>query len=452
MDMKAQLEEARMVEVLLGTALRRPDVMDELLAFGYGVDDIDHDMHRQIWRLAVEMRRVKATPDPVIIEAKLLAAGVDETEAGAFIGGCVRSVTVEVEHPRLRPFVEQLRQRVALRRIAALAQSMIAATTKAGATATAISATAVTEMDRITNSSAVAAGATGKELADIVGGIIRGESKTTTRHPTHIPGIDELLRGGVPESTIFLLGARTGIGKSTYARFMATHTALSGTPCVYFSTEMNRDFVAPEFLSQICGVDISKPMTSAQAGRVEEARAQMATMPIFFEDQTCMTVEEVTTKIHRYVKLHGVRVVYIDYVQAIEKSSIRADSDRLFHEHISKRLRECCESTRVAMTLMCQVRPRDERATAKNTDDLPSDSEQYLKDASQYATVFRDKNNADITIANESRISLHKNRYGQGALGHGYLQYASGRLMPKERTRNTATRQHAHEEAPDPWT
>lgn len=95
------------------------------------------------------------------------------------------------------------------------------------------------------------------------------------------------------------------------------------------------------------------------------------------------------------------------------------------------------------------MRPRDERSAAKNADDLPSDSERYLKDASQYATVFRDKNNADATVANESRITLLKNRYGNGALGHGYLQYASGRLTPKERTRNTTPRK---EEAPDPWT
>lgn len=422
------LEEQRMVETLLGTALRRPDFMDELIAFGYGVDDIDNEKHRHIWRIAVDLRKHRVDPDPVIVEAKMLAAGVDEREAEEFIGGCMRSSALEVESPRLRPFIEQLRQRVALRRIGDLGRQIMGETAKAGATSTAIAARAVAEMERINNSSAVAGGATGRELADIVGSIMRGEGRVTRRHPTFIPGIDRLMRGGVPEGTIFLLGARTGIGKSTYARFIATATALAGVPIVYFSTEMGRELVASEFLSQICGVDITRPMTPMQSAAVAQAQGQLASMPIFFEDQTGMTVEEITTKVHRYVKLHGVRVVIVDYVQAIEKSPISFSREDLHHVHVSKRLLECCANTNVAMTLMCQVRPRDERSTQKNLDDLPSDSEQYLKDASGYATVFRAKNDPDPKVANESRITLHKNRYGNGALGAGYLRYADGRL------------------------
>jgi len=438
-DLKTKLKEALLFESLLGTAMRRGEIMDELTSFGFGIDDIDNEVHRHIWRIAHDLRSKGQPADPAVVEALMLAQDVDADTVREFIGSCLKGSAADVETGRVRPFVDMLRQRVALRRMSDLGRSIMTETAREGVTASAIASRAAAEMDRISGAVAAIGGATGKDLAAIAREQIHGGGIKLVRHPTHISNIDRLTRGGIPEGTIFLLGARSGIGKSTYARYVTVENARRGVGVLYFSTEMPRGLVAGEFVSQICGVEMpvdGEFRSPDQHSRLAQAVATLDDMPIFFEDQTGLTVEDITTKIHKYKRDHDIKMVVIDYAQGIEKSAIRVDRDSLHHEHISRRLRECVQDAQVSMLLMCQLRPPDERSRTKNADELPSDSEMYLKDASGFAVIWRDKNNDDQTIRNLSAIKLRKNRYGAGRLGEGHLFYDGARLSPSDHRGN----------------
>lgn len=427
-------EEARMTETLLGAAMRQTEIMDELLACGFGEDDLDHKLHRSIWRTAMALHATGAPTEPAIVEAKLIADGGDVEQVRQFIAGCMRG-GVEVAHPRLAAFVQHVRNKVALRRLGQLGQRMVVESSVDNATPSVIASAATTEIERILMGAATADGADGNELARIIDDARNKRAgRMPVFHSLNHPVLDDLLHGGLQEGTVALVSAEISVGKSTIARSFARTFAKRGVPTLLFTFEMGRDEIALCLQQTESGVVMDDSTLSAREhAQVIEAANTVAKWPLYIEDRQLVTVEDVTTRVHQYVKRHGVRVVIVDYVQDIEFST-RFQREDMNFRHISKTLRRCVDGLGVLMIQMAQQKGDDKNApkgTKKSADDVVADSRQFMKDAHVHIALkgFR----LDERLKNLTMMTVTKNRRF-GKLGAAYVTYdpRTGNLSPSD--------------------
>lgn len=429
-----RLGEARLFEILLGTALRRGETQDELVAFGYSADDIDHDTHKAMWVCMVELKQRSGLCDPAIVEAMMVDRGIDEQVARVFISDCLRD-TSTVDGDKLRAFTSHLRQRVARRRIVEAARRIETAARTPGAAAAAIVAQAKEQLDGIVRAASMSKSMSGKELANLARAAISATTISRIRHKLGVPPLDD--GGGWARGTVFLLGARSGLGKTTYGMHVAIANAREGVPTHYSSAEMPEDMMSELFAAALGGVDRRgnvKDLTGRARDLYDMGCEELHSLPLFFDYVAGKTAEEVGALIIDNKERHDLGVAVIDYMQKMKRSPGRFDRDESSHAHSSDTILRATEKANVLTVALCQVRKKDARpGTREDEEVLPSDSEQYLKDASGFADIYRDKMSKDPTLANLSRVKLNKDRYGfcRGGLNTcGYLAYADGGLHP----------------------
>jgi replicative DNA helicase len=431
-----QFEEIRMTETLLGAAMRQTETIDELISCGFSEDDLDDKHHRAIWRIALNLHQKGIVPEPAIVEAKLLDDGLDENKVRDFISGCMRS-GVEVAHPRLASFLQYIRNKVALRRLGDVGKRAMLESNSDNATPSIIAATVNAEIEKILMGAATADGATSRDIAQIIEDArMKRQVKSTKFYSFGHPVLDNIMHGGGQQGTIILVSAGIGVGKSTAARTFASNFARKKIPTLYFSFEMGRDEIALCLQQIISGVCIDDSvLTAREHSAIIEAREEIETWPLFIEDRQMVTVEDVTTRIHQYVKRHGVEVVLVDYIQDIEFST-RFNREDMNYRHISKTLRRCVDSLGILLIEMAQEKGIEETGGKKflpkrATDDIVADSRQFMKDCHIHISLKRHK--LDERISHVTQMTVTKNRRF-GSLGTVYSAYdhKSGLMLPAD--------------------
>lgn len=426
-------EEQRMIEIMLGSAITRPDTMTELEAAGWGEQDLDLKTHKTMWRCARKLREQRGIVDPALVEIMLVEHEVDEEEARAFVNACVRD-TEALDNPRLPLFIATQKARAALRRIAMLGMKMTSAAHKPGATAAAIAAEAAAEAEKIVAGASTTSGFSGEAIARIAQQTIDARNKGDRRRISlGIPVIDDMLGGGARGGSIVTCGAETGIGKSTFTKFFVNRFIDQKIPSLMVSFEDTLEDVATSLIEARAGVAMPEDTTGLGAlawQKWARAQGEMSTAKFHLEATSRdrplqLTVEELCAKIRRYIKQHGVRVVVVDYVQMIELST-RHGRDDMNWIHVSKALTKLVESTGILLFLMSQLKEIDSHESSKKNWPGPDEShfaftKQWGKDCS-VAMIFQRRKTAAGFVANLNTVRVVKNRYN-GVLGSAHLLY-----------------------------
>jgi replicative DNA helicase len=437
-----KLEEIRMLEVLLGSAMRQTEVLQELISCGFSESDLDNKYHRKIWNTAVDLYNNSVTPEAAIIEARLISSGLDSDYAREFILSCLNS-GIEVMHPRLPSFLQYVRNKVALRRIGEATSRASQEIRGEHITPSIVVGQLNHDLEKILSAAATVDGATAKDLATIIEDSRNkkiGKLKKFYQLPH--PIINEILHGGGQQSTVILMSAEIGAGKSTNARSIIASLCQQKIPTLLFSFEMNREEIALCLQQTVSGVCLDDSvLTARQHSFVIQAREEIEKWPIYIEDRQMVTVEEVTTRIHQYVKRYGVEVVLIDYVQDIEFSTKYNRVD-LNYAHVSKTLRRCVDQLNILMIQMAQQKGQSEnKHQQKNEDDVVADSRQFMKDCHVHIAIKRHKKSENS--ANITKYLITKNRRF-GTLGHAYSIYdvKTGLMIPANETGNPLRREN----------
>ena len=79
----------------------------DVIACGFGADDIEHPTHRQIWGTLEKLHRAGKLADHRVVEAALLDDGLGKDDAAAFIEACMRD-SENPESPQLAAYYHWL--------------------------------------------------------------------------------------------------------------------------------------------------------------------------------------------------------------------------------------------------------------------------------------------------------------------------------------------------------
>ena len=244
--------------------------------------------------------------------------------------------------------------------------------------------------------------------------------------PTGFTDLDKLLVG-LGESDLVLVGARPGMGKTSFTMNIATQAAKKTHKAVaVFSLEMSCAQLVMRMLSSEALIDSyalrNGTLTDEEWNSLANAAAQLSETDILIDDTTGMTVTGMKAKLRR-VKNLG--MVVIDYLQLMQ-SDRRIDNRVQEVADISRNLKLLAKEMHVPVITCAQL----SRATESRTDKTPMlsdlrDSGAIEQDADIVMFLYRPEYYTDTggdggkggapsgeATENIAQVIVAKNRHG----------------------------------------
>ncbi len=221
---------------------------------------------------------------------------------------------------------------------------------------------------------------------------------------------------GMAKSDLVLVGARPGMGKTSFAMNIAVNVARrADKEVVTFNLEMSKEQLATRILSTEALVDSHCLRSGRISGddwvRLATSAGYLSTLPLFIDDTASMTVQQMKAKLRRTKNLG---LVIIDYLQLMESSS-KSDNRVVVISEITRQLKVMAKELNVPVILLSQL----SRGVESRTDKRPMlsdlrESGSIEQDADIVLFLYRDAYyNKESQRQNISECIVAKNRHGE---------------------------------------
>lgn len=213
---------------------------------------------------------------------------------------------------------------------------------------------------------------------------------------TKITGIEtgfshlDFILSGLQKSTLNILAARPGIGKTSFALNIAKNVAVKNKiPVAVFSLEMSDEELTNRIISSQALVDSSKLKTGKLDVddwiRMTNALTALADAPLYIDDTAAITVTEIRSKCRRLKLEKGLGLIIIDYLQLMETKG-RVESRQQQVSEMSRALKILAKELEVPVITLSQL----SRSIETRTDKTP-----VLSDLRESGAIEQD---ADVVM------------------------------------------------------
>lgn len=438
------LEALLLVERLLSNALRSPPTMEKLSNAGVSAADFERTQHGEIWTamLAVHGRHGRA--DRSLVESHLRESmSWSAKEVRSWLNGIEENFG-SIDDESMSLSLERIRAAAGLRRLKRAAMAILQAAQDRRRGVADIVSEATKELETIV------AGTTNRMRAKS-GRVLAEERRLRMatekkqgfiRVPTGVPELDAAMRGGYRSGRGIIIAADASHGKTTTMGHMVLAAEAAGHRVLVVTFESSSDEITDMLIDAKAGIETVAASTGQEWAKIKEAEGWLSESRIELECIESVTVEEIIAKIHA-IRNEPVKVgdearalvVFIDYVQDIERSTRHARDD-LNYVHISKALRRAFVRYDVAGVMLSQItESKDKFKPNPNgpTMDMLPFTRQWQKDAAYVVMADRDIGNDDEAKRNTTRYRLVKNRPDK-KLARAWMRYdlATTRLTPSD--------------------
>ena len=238
--------------------------------------------------------------------------------------------------------------------------------------------------------------------------------------PTGFSGLDRVLVG-MGESDLVLVGARPGMGKTSFVLNIGTNVAKSTKKAVaIFSLEMSSDQLVQRMLSSEAMVESNAlrggNLTEEDWTKLAYAASELAECDVLIDDTTGQTITAMKAKLRRVKNLGLVIIDYLQLMNADRKTDNRVQEVA----DISRNLKIMAKELNVPVICCAQLSRGPESRTDKKPmlSDL-RDSGAIEQDADVVMFIYRDEYyktdrpaGEEEQAANTASIIVAKNRHG----------------------------------------
>ena len=259
---------------------------------------------------------------------------------------------------------------------------------------------------------------------------------------TGFSGIDRVLVG-MGDSDLVLVGARPGMGKTSFCLNIGTNVAkATGKAVAMFSLEMSSDQLVQRILSSEAMVESnalrSGNLTEEDWTKLAYAASELAECNILIDDTTGQTITSMKAKLRRVKNLGLIIIDYLQLMNADRKNDNRVQEVA----DISRNLKIMAKELNVPIICCAQLSRGPESRTDKKPmlSDL-RDSGAIEQDADVVMFIYRDEYyktdrpaGEDQQAANKASIIIAKNRHGgTGEIEVGWIgQYTKFLTIEKD--------------------
>ncbi len=236
-------------------------------------------------------------------------------------------------------------------------------------------------------------------------------------------GISQLdnITTGLNRSDMIIVGARPGMGKTSFALNLARNVAGQGRTVAVFSLEMSREQIANRLLSSEAKVSVKKMrtgnLTADEWTRLFAAATALYQMPIYIDDTSSITVQEMKARLRRLEKLDFVVIDYLQLMQSAKHTDNRVQEV----SEITRNLKIMAKELNVPILICAQLSRSTEKMKANHRPALADlrESGSIEQDADQVLFLYRDeyyineKEDPSTAEVGTSEVIVAKNRHGE---------------------------------------
>jgi replicative DNA helicase len=236
----------------------------------------------------------------------------------------------------------------------------------------------------------------------------------------------DLILQGLQPSSMTIVGARPGTGKTAFALGILIHVgAVVKRPALFFSLEMSQQELAERILASTARIDSSKlrtgDLSDADWNRAHEAFGYLQSGKVFIDDNPALTVMDVRARARRIRQQNGdLGVVIIDYLQLMSSRG-RAENRQVEVSEMSRSLKILARELQCPVIALSQLsRKLEERADKRPMMSDLRESGSLEQDADVVLFLFRPEQYGEVPNDKkaEAEIIVAKNRNGPTRTAH----------------------------------
>lgn len=189
------------------------------------------------------------------------------------------------------------------------------------------------------------------ELVEIVNDNAQGKKKSLT---TGFKLFDDyfLLR----PTTLTIIAAFSGVGKSSLAMNIATKVAGEREPTAYYSLEMGKSELVARAISGKAGISssviVNCKLENFQLQQFDKAIGETKGLPIYIDERATVSFDNTVRSIRTLARTKGIKLAVIDYLQIYSQVGDNVESSLAYMARAAKNIAKECK---IAVILLSQL-------------------------------------------------------------------------------------------------
>ncbi|MBI2191512.1 MAG: replicative DNA helicase [Planctomycetes bacterium] len=169
------------------------------------------------------------------------------------------------------------------------------------------------------------------------------------------------MTSGLQDSDLVIIAGRPGMGKTSYALNIAANVAIEQrAPVAIFSLEVSKLQLGLNLLCAQARVNAHQVRTGQineyMMGQLFHAVGRLAEAPLFIQDTPSLSVAELRAQCRQLKNRHGLKAVFIDYLQLMEGSrQLQFDGREREISYISRNLKSLARELQVPIVVLSQL-------------------------------------------------------------------------------------------------
>lgn len=255
---------------------------------------------------------------------------------------------------------------------------------------------------------------------------------------TGLAYLDKIVQG-IQENYYFVVAARPGDGKTSWAMNLTERLSGQGLPVGVFTLEMTDESLAKRLLFSVSDVELGQFSqgfaTEQDWQRLVVGASKLAQQKIYLDAEADQTMDVIAAKARRWVREYGIKLFVLDYLQLLDDDSEKYRNDRVQAlRRISKKIVSLKNTLKVPWLVLAQMNRNIETADVRRPPVLsdlkecgaieqdadvvgflykPLKAEEAEEDAEKIRAAMDAKGNKDKTTwPRRVNMAVVKHRYG----------------------------------------
>jgi replicative DNA helicase len=243
---------------------------------------------------------------------------------------------------------------------------------------------------------------------------------------TGLREVDTRLQG-MKGGELYIVAARPGMGKTTYATNILANAATEGAKCYFSSLEMPRNQLVQRMIASTGQIPLSKLKDASVMGdqelssRVAPAFEKVKNMNITIDDQGGVDIADIRSRCRAKYRKEGLDLLLIDYLQLIDDRTCKTRFDVV--SAVSRKLKALAKELDIPVMALSQL----SRAVEQRNDKRPilsdlRESGQIEQDADVIQFLYRDEVYNEHTNS-KGICEVDTAKYRDGETGRDFIAF-----------------------------